>query len=77
MAEVDEHSNVTIQCRASGHPKPTISWRREDGLPIKLNGNHAMAIGKKSSDNNEMMDDDPTSNAIAEHANLISKSSEC
>lgn len=38
MAEVVEHSNVTIQCKANGHPRPTISWRREDGEPIRLSG---------------------------------------
>uniref|UniRef100_A0A6G1S8R6 Lachesin n=1 Tax=Aceria tosichella TaxID=561515 RepID=A0A6G1S8R6_9ACAR len=38
VAEVMEHSNVSLQCKASGHPKPTIGWRREDGEPIKLIG---------------------------------------
>lgn len=36
--EVAEHSNVTVQCQASGHPKPSIVWRRDDGSPIRLNG---------------------------------------
>lgn len=38
VTEVIEHSNVSIQCKANGHPKPTISWRRDDGIPIRLNG---------------------------------------
>lgn len=38
VAEVAEHSNVSLQCKASGHPRPTISWRREDGEPIRLTG---------------------------------------
>jgi hypothetical protein len=41
VAEVIEKSNVTLQCKASGHPKPTIGWRREDGEPIKLTGGGA------------------------------------
>lgn len=33
-----EHANVSLQCKANGHPRPTISWRREDGEPIRLTG---------------------------------------
>ena len=29
-----EGFNVSLQCHATGHPKPKISWRREDGAPI-------------------------------------------
>lgn len=38
MAEIAEHFNVSIQCKANGHPRPSIVWRREDGQPIRLNG---------------------------------------
>lgn len=38
MAEVAEHSNVTVQCQANGHPRPSVVWRRDDGLPIRLSG---------------------------------------
>lgn len=38
VAEITEHSNVSIQCKAHGHPRPSVVWRREDGLPIRLNG---------------------------------------
>ena len=31
----DEYLNMLI-VRASGHPRPTITWRREDGKPHKL-----------------------------------------
>lgn len=38
VAEVTEFSNVSIQCKFSGTPKPTVSWRRDDGMPIRLIG---------------------------------------
>ena len=33
-----EGENVTLSCEATGHPKPLIVWRREDGDAILLNG---------------------------------------
>lgn len=45
VAEIAEHTNVSIQCKASGHPKPSISWRREDGSPIRLNGQYQSPAG--------------------------------
>ena len=30
-ATVDELSNITLTCRASGNPAPTITWSRNDG----------------------------------------------
>lgn len=35
---VRENTSATLSCRASGHPSPTITWRREDGRPILLDG---------------------------------------
>lgn len=35
---VKEGSNVTLKCSATGSPPPTITFRREDGEPIKLPG---------------------------------------
>lgn len=33
---VSEGENVTLVCRATGHPEPRILWRREDGNHITL-----------------------------------------
>ncbi|GLV44348.1 Dpr-interacting protein gamma [Carabus blaptoides fortunei] len=33
---VAEGDNATLWCRATGHPTPRITWRREDGGPIIL-----------------------------------------
>ena len=34
---VQEGENVTLVCKASGHPTPRITWRREDGENIIRN----------------------------------------
>lgn len=31
---VSEGENATLWCRATGHPTPRITWKREDGQPI-------------------------------------------
>lgn len=31
-----EMDNVTLLCRASGHPPPKITWRREDHEPMLM-----------------------------------------
>ena len=33
---VQEGQDVTLKCRATGSPKPVISWKREDGEKIYL-----------------------------------------
>ncbi|KAF7271308.1 hypothetical protein GWI33_015806 [Rhynchophorus ferrugineus] len=33
---VDESSDVTLRCVASGSPEPTVTWKREDGELITL-----------------------------------------
>ena len=35
MVEREGH-NVSMHCQAAGSPKPTITWRREDGKNIRL-----------------------------------------
>jgi len=34
---VTEGGNVTLSCVAHGQPSPTVTWKREDQLPIKVN----------------------------------------
>ncbi|EDW88908.2 limbic system-associated membrane protein isoform X1 [Drosophila yakuba] len=42
---VREGSNVTLKCAATGSPEPTITWRRESGVPIELaTGEEVMSI---------------------------------
>ena len=31
-----EGSNVTLECSAHGSPKPTVTWKREDGVNISI-----------------------------------------
>lgn len=38
LVTVNEGSNATLSCRATGNPLPDITWRREDNEPIFLNG---------------------------------------
>lgn len=49
---VREGSNVSLKCAASGSPKPTITWRREDGEAIPLGNGRE---GKHSSNKYVLM----------------------
>ncbi|XP_066140748.1 neurotrimin-like isoform X1 [Euwallacea fornicatus] len=33
---IDENSDVSMRCAATGSPEPTVTWKREDGVLIKL-----------------------------------------
>lgn len=43
---VPEGGSAKLVCRARGHPKPRITWRREDGREIiARNGAHQKTKG--------------------------------
>lgn len=45
---VPEGGSAKLVCRARGHPKPRITWRREDGREIiARNGAHQKTKGSK------------------------------
>ncbi|XP_073993921.1 lachesin-like isoform X2 [Rhodnius prolixus] len=37
-----EGSNITLSCKATGSPEPTIKWRRDDGSDINLNKTYSV-----------------------------------
>ncbi|XP_058825506.1 lachesin-like [Topomyia yanbarensis] len=36
---IREGGNVTFYCKATGHPTPKVTWRRDDGSPLYLHRN--------------------------------------
>lgn len=46
---VAEGDNATLWCRATGHPTPRITWRREDGESIILRKGAREATKRKYS----------------------------
>ncbi|KAF2344044.1 Immunoglobulin-like domain [Trinorchestia longiramus] len=45
--EVGEDAPSALFCVASGYPSPTVEFRRENGLPIRMGGTNG-ATGKKA-----------------------------
>ncbi|XP_047108231.1 lachesin-like [Schistocerca piceifrons] len=41
---VRESQDVTLSCRARGHPEPAVTWRREDGGTIAYAGRHVPEV---------------------------------
>lgn len=36
VVEINEYSDTQLNCRFNSSPQASVSWRRDDGLPIKL-----------------------------------------
>lgn len=47
---VREGSNVTLRCRATGSPLPTVKWKRDDNAKININKS---LVGKENIKTNE------------------------
>ena len=50
-AAIDEHSNVTLECRATGNPPPMINWTRngvtvgdEEGIVNRQESNGSTSV---------------------------------
>lgn len=43
---VTEGTNTTLTCKAGGHPTPEITWRREDGQAILVDGPNSEGVAK-------------------------------
>lgn len=42
-----ENSDLRLRCRATGTPKPMVTWRREDGRNITLRNDHGVKRGNR------------------------------
>ncbi|CAG0922432.1 unnamed protein product [Notodromas monacha] len=51
---VQEGTEVRLVCRARGHPKPKIVWRREDGKPLVLRNANGTAVLAKQLEGEEL-----------------------
>lgn len=64
VVETTEHSNVNIQCKANGHPRPGVVWRRDDGTPIKLSGRFNKITSKITGASDIMNNDNDSSTSF-------------
>ncbi|CAG2104559.1 unnamed protein product [Medioppia subpectinata] len=39
VVKVRESQNVSLTCKATGNPKPSIIWRKQDGQPLPIDTN--------------------------------------
>ncbi|CAL4114683.1 unnamed protein product, partial [Meganyctiphanes norvegica] len=45
---MQEGGDVTLRCRAEGVPSPTITWKREDGLPFTIAARSSQGVSTYS-----------------------------
>ena len=58
---VREGSNVTLKCKATGSPTPTVKWKRDDNSKIAINKSlngektaHIIKANNKNDNNDEI-----------------------
>ena len=44
--ELQQGETANLECRADGYPSPTISWRREEDLPIRAKDQKSGSVKK-------------------------------
>lgn len=44
--ELQQGETANLECRADGYPSPTISWRREEDLPIRAKDRKSGSVKK-------------------------------
>ncbi len=42
IATIEEGKSVELSCMAKGNPEPTITWKRNDGRPLKYIGSDGL-----------------------------------
>lgn len=52
---LQEGANATLSCSATGHPMPSIVWRREDNKNININRTHQGENSRTSTSTEHIM----------------------